>query len=569
MQVITKTVIMRNSIKIQILMLSLVLPVNAVCQTKSVIHQWDVYSIALKTDKVSANPYSDISVTPGTGNLLVTFKGVSGDALNKSYALAGYWNGGAEWKVNFAPPFAGSWKYSTSSPDKGLNGRKGTFEVQSWTEEEKNANPVRHGFVRVMKSGERAGHFFEYTDGKPFLWIGDTWWNWTNRKIKPETFREMVDNRAEKGFNVGQLFVGANGWGRESSLLDESFTILDTEHMNRVEEMIKYANSKGITVWIHGWWSRENLNTTAGAAKVKQYWRYLIHRFSAYNVIWVVAGEYNMYNYGGFSLDFWKEIGALIKAEDPYERIISLHNTPPFWDGGAAAPQWSTGSVMHQEPWLDYNQSQVGHGKYANEMIPYVISEEYCRQPAKPIVITEPWYEFVEGNPTGMDVRLAAWSAILSGAAGHTYGGGHVWLASVPESPGGAGPWPIEKGFERTTYDYEGAASMKHLASFFRNVKWWNLSPHPELVKEYPQPFCLAKPGEEYVLYLRYGGVVKLEMDELAAGKRYKYHWINPSTGKVYDIKSIQGNKILQFSAPEGYPSVPDYKDWVLYIYKE
>jgi hypothetical protein len=168
-----------------------------------------------------------------------------------------------------------------------------------------------------------------------------------------------------------------------------------------------------------------------------------------------------------------------------------------------------------------------------------------------------------------MDLRFAAWSAILSGAAGHTYGGGHVWLASVPEAPGGGGTWPYENGFERTTYDYEGAVSMKYLASFFNNVKWWNMEPHPELVKEYPQPFCLAKPGEEYVIYLRYGGVAKLVMDELAAGRRYKYHWINPATGKVFDIKSIQGNSILQFSAPEGYPANPDYKDWVLYIYKE
>jgi hypothetical protein len=259
----------------------------------------------------------------------------------------------------------------------------------------------------------------------------------------------------------------------------------------------------------------------------------------------------------------------LIKNEDPYERIISLHNTPPFWDGGAEAPQWSTGNVLHQEPWLDYNQSQVGHGKYANEMIPLVVSEEYNRQPSKPIVVTEPWYEFVEANPTGMDIRFAAWSAILSGAAGHTYGGGHVWLASVPESSGGSGAWPIEKGFDRTTYDYEGAVSMKHLAGFFKNIKWWNMAPHPELVREYPQPFCLAKPGEEYILYLRYGGTIKIQMDDSAATEKFKYHWYNPATGKVYDPKTIQGKKILQFNCPESYPGVTDYRDWVLYICKE
>jgi hypothetical protein len=533
------------------------------------IRQWDVYSISFKSGKIYSNPYKDIPVT-GEGDLLkVTFLGTGGEALNKKITVVGFWNGGSEWRVNFTPPVTGSWRYNTFSTDRSMNGKKGNFEVVAWNEEEKNANPVRHGLIRVKKDGENAGHFFEYTDGQPFLWIGDTWWNWTNRNIHLETFKQLVDDRADKGFNVGQLFVPGNGWGRESSLLDETYSVLDTEHVKKVEEMIRYANSKGITVWIHGWWSRPNLNTEIGAEKMQRWWRYLVHRFGAYNVIWVVAGEYNMNNNGGFSLDFWKDLGKLIKNEDPYERIISLHNTPPFWDGGAEAPQWATGSVLHQETWLDYNQSQVGHGKFANEMIPQVVMEEYNRQPSKPIVVTEPWYEFIEGNPAGMDIRFAAWSAILSGAAGHTYGGGHVWLASVPEDPGHGGDWPMEKGFEKTTYDYEGAVSMKYLAAFFKTVKWWNMAPHPELVGEYPQPFCLAKPGEEYVVYLRYAGVAKIKMDESAAAKTYLYQWYNPASGKLYDAGTIHGSAMLKFSCPESFPSVPVYTDWVLHIRKE
>jgi len=260
--------------------------------------------------------------------------------------------------------------------------------VVAWTDEEKKLNPTRHGLIVVKKDGENAGHYFEYSDGQPVLWIGDTWWNWTDNRIHLETFKQLVDNRAAKGFNIGQLFVPGNGWGRESSLLDETYTILDTEHARKVEEMIRYANSKGITVWIHGWWSRPNLNTEIGAEKMQRWWRYLVHRFGAYNVIWVLAGEYNMNNYGGFKLDFWKDLGKLIKQEDPYERITSLHNTPPFWDGGAEAPQWATGKIMHQEAWLDYNQSQVGHGKYANEMIPQVGTEEINSKPTKPNGVT-------------------------------------------------------------------------------------------------------------------------------------------------------------------------------------
>lgn len=548
--------------------------VSAICFLTSAknaesLHQWEVYTISFQSKLHYTNPYNDIPSTHKNDLLYVIFEGTSGDAKGKALAITGFWNGGSEWRINFTSPYTGKWSYKSVSSDKSLNNKKGTIEVIAWSEEEKNANPVRHGLVRVRKAGENSGRYFEYSDGTPFLWIGDTWWNWTNNKIHLETFKQLVDDRSEKGFTIGQLFVPGNGWGRESSLLDETYSILDTDHANKVEEMIKYANSKGITVWIHGWWSRQDMEKNIGAEKVQRWWRYLISRFGAYNVVWVLAGEYNMYNYGGFPIDFWKDLGKLIKEEDPYERITGVHNTPPFWDGGAEAPQWATGSILHSETWLDYNQSQVGHGKYANEMIPGVVSEEYGRQPAKPIVVTEPWYEFIEGNPTGMDIRFAAWSAILSGAAGHTYGGGHVWLASVPEAPGGGGSWPYEKGFDRTTFDYEGALSMKYLADFFRKINWWEMSPHPEMVKEYPQPFCLAKPGEEYVLYLRYGGVVKLTIDSKSASGTFAYQWYNPGTGKYYEIRKLQGKELLSFSCPESYPGVTNYNDWVLHIYKE
>ncbi len=530
------------------------------------LHQWEVFTVSFTSGKIYSNPYSDIPVAGGDDLLKVTFLGTGGEAMNKKITVVGFWDGGSVWRVNFTAPFTGSWKYSSQSADRKMNGKKGSFDVVAWTEEEKNAVPVRHGFITVKNDGKQSGHYFEYSDGHPFLWIGDTWWNWTDGRIHFDSFKKLVDNRAEKGFNIGQLFVPGNGWGIESSMLDTTYNILDTEHVKRVEEMIRYANSKGITVWIHGWWSRPDLKSSVGAEKIERWWRYLIHRFGAYNVIWVLAGEYNMNNYGGFSLDFWKKLGSMIKKEDPYNRIVGVHSTPPFWEGGAEAPQWATGSVLNQEPWLDYNQSQVGHGRYANEMIPLVVAEEYSLSPAKPIVVTEPWYEFIEGNPTGKDIRFGAWSAILSGAAGHSYGGGHVWLASVPESPAGEGDWPMEKGFDRTTYDYEGAVSMKNLAGFFRDVKWWNMAPHPELVKEYPQPFCLADPGKEYVLYLRYAGMVKVKMDQPATSGKYLYRWFDPASGKFSEEKSFQGSDMLEFHCPESFPAVPGYKDWVLYI---
>lgn len=532
------------------------------------IHQWEVYTLSFKTTKNYTNPYSQIP-TMGNGDLLhVTFEGINGEAKNKKIILAGFWNGGMEWRVNFIAPYTGSWRYVSVSDDKSLDGKKGSFEVIPWKEAEKKANPTRRGLIRVKKTGDNAGRYFEYSDGQPFLWIADTWWNWTKKEIYFETFKQLVDDRATKGFTIGQLFIPGNGWSKKNSLLDTTYSALDTEHMKRVEEMIRYANSKGITIWIHGWWGAKKLNTEIGTEKMRRWWRYLVHRFSAYNVIWVVAGEYNLYNYGDLGLDFWKDLGKMIKQDDPYERITSIHNTPPFWFGGKEAPQWTTGSVLHHESWLDYNQCQVGHGKFANEMIPECVRSGYKLQPAKPIVVTEPWYEFKEGDAASTDIRFGAWSAILSGAAGHTYGGGRVWQADVPESSQRRHTEGREK--EGNTLDYDGAISMKHLATFFKTLSWWNMTPHPELVTEYSQPFCLADPGKEYVIYLRYGGVANVHFGESVRKKNYKFSWYNPATGESTETKTIQGSESRSFVCPNpSNMSVQENKDWVLYIQGE
>ena len=156
----------------------------------------------------------------------------------------------------------------------------------------------------------------------------------------------------------------------------------------------------------------------------------------------------------------------------------------------------------------------------------------------------------------------------MSGAAGHTYGGGFVWLANVPESPAGGGPWPLEKGFERNTLDYEGAVSMGHFAGFFNKVNWWLMAPHPELIKEYPDSYCLANPGQEYIAYLRWGGTLKIDLRSARETDTFQYYWYDPSTGKSNSPRNIQGGALRFLQSPGGYPGTLAFKDWVLHVKK-
>lgn len=541
----------------------------SMAQQSTALHEWEVFEISFTTRSRLNVPYVEGLKEGEKPYLLAEFTGIAGEAGGRSYLVPGFWDGDSQWKIRFAPPYSGEWHFQTQSSDRGLNSKKGKLTVSEWTEEQKQENPTRRGIVQVANTGDRAGRYFVYFDGTPFLWVGDTWWNWTKDDILFESFKELADTRAEQHFTLGQLFFAGNGWGPSSSLLDEAtYQIPDLDQIHRVEEMIRYANRKGITVWIHAWWSRENIDESIGAENIRRWWRYVVHRLQAYNVIWVLAGEYNMNHYGGFDLSFWNELGSLIKLEDPFDRITSAHPTPPGWEGGAGAPQWSTAEVIHEQDWLDYNQSQPGHGKWRNEMIPEIVTQAYQQAPPKPIVVTEPWYEFIEGNPTAMDIRFGAWTAFLSGAAGHSYGGGHIWRTHLPESPAGVGAWPMDTSFAVNTLFYPGAVSISFFSEFLHRISWWELEPHPEFVSGNPSHYCGAVPGKQYLIYLRYGGSARINLRD-ASGNLMKYEWIDLTTGNKVKAGELTGGDIADFSPPEDYPGVMQYKDWLLYIFKE
>jgi hypothetical protein len=557
---------MKKKKQIFIISLLLLFSVSVNTEAQQKLRTWELLEITLRSGLNQQNPYVECIDADKPPYLSATFKGMSGECEGKTFIVPGFWDGGETWKIRFAPPLSGDWKYETSCTDRKMNGKKGEVTVTGWSAEELNSNPVRRGLVIVSTEGKRKGRYFTYSDGTPFLWIGDTWWDWTNRKIKFDSFRKLADTRSEQGFNIGQLFFAANGWSRESSLLDPSFQHPDIEQIKKVEQMIAYANSKGITVWIHPWWSREDINKKIGEENIIRWWKYVIDRLHAYNVIWVLAGEYNMNNYGGFPLGFWDRVGAIIKKEDPYNRIVGAHPTPPMWSGGAEAPQWSTAEAIHDQPWLDYNQSQTGHARWCNELTPEIIKRAYSKVPAKPIVVTEPWYEFIEGNPSAMDIRYGAWSSLMSGAAGHSYGGGHIWRAHLPERPTGVGSWPMDTSFSTNTMLYPGALSVAFMGRYLRKLEWWKLEPHPEFVIDNPSHFCLADPGKEYLFYLRYGGSIKIDLTGYPVSMRFAYTWTDLVKSTDSKTGIITGGKIVEIKCPEDYPAVTEFKDWLLYL---
>ncbi|HEX2864101.1 MAG TPA: DUF5060 domain-containing protein, partial [Deinococcales bacterium] len=86
------------------------------------------------------------------------FSGPNGVSLT----VPGYWNGGSEFGLNFNPPAAGAWAYTTRSAEPSLNGLTGLVQAA-----ERPAG--RHGALVVSKSNPRA---FALQDGTAPLVLG-------------------------------------------------------------------------------------------------------------------------------------------------------------------------------------------------------------------------------------------------------------------------------------------------------------------------------------------------------------------------------------------------------------
>ena len=55
-----------------------------------------------------------------------------------------------------------------------------------------------------MRQGPRLAH----ADGRPFLWLGDTWWFGLGNRISDDEFVALAHRRAEQGFSVVQIVAG-------------------------------------------------------------------------------------------------------------------------------------------------------------------------------------------------------------------------------------------------------------------------------------------------------------------------------------------------------------------------
>jgi hypothetical protein len=217
----------------------------------------------------------------------------------------------------------------------------------------------------------------------------------------------------------------------------------------------------------------------------------------------------------------------------------------------------------YQQNYVHLNAEIVASRRYDK---PVVNSEYayYLRDADEDGIVDKP-------NSQSLEItRHATWDILM--------GGGYVVSGFGSTYMGGArnlGPFAVDAP---QNDDWE--AQIQHIPALFRETAWWKLAPRNDLLSApvaqseerqvYGQPappvtayWCLAEPGEQYVLYVRGLSVeVCLSLDAPAgtyAAGTYAVRQFDPRTGAFTDLGLRQRTERFAYRPP-------DERDWIVLL---
>ena len=534
-----------------------------IAATEHVSAEWSYQS-----QKKYSDPFNDLELDVVISN---------GDGGR--WTVPAYWAGGQEWRVRFAAPDPGVYRFHSVCSDSGneeLHGQEGELTVSPYQGE----NPLlRHGHIQVSENRRH----FRHADGTPFFWLGDTWWYGLCSRLRwPKDFKYLVANRKELGFSLFQIFVSfppdsrdfdPRGSNQAGLAWEQGYSRINPKYFDAVDLRIQHLVESGIVPCIYG--CQGYYYVWMGEQVLKKHWRYLIGRYGAYPVLWCLAGETTSPYYlldGTEEWDRnkviqkkgWTEIARYVRSEDPYRHPVTSHPYP-FIDGR---------DDVEEEGVLDFNLLQCGHGGYENlpKMADFVV-KAYKRTPVMPVVNGESNYEGMFGRNWEDIQRFHFWTSMLSGVAGYTYGADGIMQMNDKEQLFGPSPFGIAWG-NTTWQDASRFAGCRQIAKgkqLLERYPWWEFEPHQEWVKRYPahneftRPYCAGIPNRVRILYypeptMRHSPPITVQ--RLEAGSRYKAFYFDPRSGEEYPLEKVDPEQNGGWTA--SYP--PIAQDWVLVL---
>lgn len=562
----------------------------------TVVDRFGFFETAVTATGSYGNPYLDVTAD-------ATLTAPDGSAR----PLPLFWDGGNTWRLRFSPDQVGTWRWTVRSPDAGLNVARGSFECRP---------SLRRGSIVPMAG---APHHFQYQNGERMWFMGDTAWSFVTdvpaEKHDDAAVARYLERRGRQGFNIiHTMMLSETGDGNAggvpfSPLADEK---LNPAYWQAIDRRVAFANSQGIVMGLAIAWGRKIANSQPtvepyawGRFPSQQsrlrYARYIAARYSAYDVYFLVSGEWHgeirtRAPATGVELrDEFIAIGNALRAADPHRRMTGIH------------PMSQDGSVreFNGAPWMDFGDYQQNY-RFLHERI------FTSRQYAKPVVNSEYAYHLRDQDGDGQpdkensldehDIRHASWDICMAGGYlvtgfGTTYFGGN------------RDPGPFDPAAEKNVV---WETQIQHLKRFFTGLEYWKLiGADHQFTAETPrsghrtQPVTRADgrvrnverpavtvywamqiPGQTYILYTR-GLQTPATLMIDGVGGPFTARLFDPRTGAWKELDSphfaeqVDQAQIAAVGGPSSYApgghhslrlgnrytfTPPDEQDWVVLL---
>ena len=472
----------------------------------------------------------------------------------------------------------GSWSYTTSSTDAGLNGKTGSFT---------SVGSGNRGFLR--RAGSGAPGKFVFDSGARFFMWGQTYYQIVRNVSENGGWQQAVTQSLGKNLTKVRMllypFERPGPYEDSQPFTDTSHTILNLTHWKKFDEAVKFMNDNGMISDVilfndNARTFASPLGSTDGRAMDKKYVRYAIARYAAFpNVIWCLTNEWEL-SAAPYKTDkaYWTDLGTTIRNEDPWmnqstrQRPLSIHNKPnhsfkfftdawPVYaivqdgikNGGEVCPP-SSGTTANPhfnngDEWGNYSIcNNLGHSMpVANDEYGY-ISATNCGS---------------SYTLTRVQHRQVVWGIAVAGGYGSTgdakvdaiTGGQPVFWAGWADAP-----------------EYNDISRM---VTFFtgRVTTWWLMSRDAAVVSATGctptanRVYALSQVGVRYVIYAAKGGTFTLNLPAPYGAATYKVYRIDP---RNYDPVTHPGTLLSNVGGGQQtftMPSGPDWaQDWVLLI---
>lgn len=423
------------------------------------------------------------------------------------------------------------------------------------------------------------GRWLQYTDGRPFFYLGDTAWELFHRLNRDEAERYLV-NRAAKGFTVIQAVALAeldglntpNAYGHRP-LIDNDPARPDVkdgphnDYWDHVDALVDRAAELGLFIGMLPTWG-DKWQPGGGTGPLvfnpqnaRAYGEWLGRRYAGKPILWILGGDRNIYT--DHDRRVMEAMARGLRQGDSGRHLITFHPRGP----GLSS------DYFHDADWLDFNMVQSSHGARDHDNGLF-IERAYAQVPPKPVVDGEPRYEALRVGFYNKDearnvyfddddARQAAWWAVLAGACGHTYGNGNIWqMWEEGRTPvlGANIPWHV-------ALDHPGAFQMGHLRRCFESRPFLKLAPNSAFILDGPTRGAgkirgaLARDRSFAIVYSPRGESFSIDLAAFSTPK-VRAGWFDPRYGVTHDLHTSD-NRGIQTFAP---PTSGRGQDWVLVL---